>query len=409
MTRLAPAAWMAGYDHGRDCGTAHVSNRHITVGKKFFLWGNFPEAHVWDKVLTDHDGPCLELMVGCWSDNQPDYSWIAPYESRRVAQYWFPVKGIGGIKHVTVDGAANVERISPDKLLVGFHSTRELKGCTVRLLRGSELAFEERGVAIGPDTPWRKELTARADVPDQAYTAEIADGQGEVFLAYKPVGSDPRAPLPPKAENPKPPKEYSSAELAYETGLRLDQFHNGLVDPVLYYVRALAIDPAYTRANLAMGVRLARNGSFAEAKPYLERAAARATQNHARALDAAPEYYLALVERKLGNFARMEDLFWRCTWRLTHKKESYVELARLAVLRGAWKEALELVDEALVLGAKEAKLWTMKGVFLCRLDRESDARECFAEAHRLDPLEVLAVVLADGVDEALANRGLKFN
>ena len=67
-------SFMAGYDHKKQCGTAHVSNRHITVGKKFFLCGNFPEAHVWDKVLTDNDGPYLELMVGCWSDNQPDYS-----------------------------------------------------------------------------------------------------------------------------------------------------------------------------------------------------------------------------------------------------------------------------------------------------------------------------------------------
>ncbi|MBQ6338079.1 MAG: DUF5107 domain-containing protein, partial [Kiritimatiellae bacterium] len=62
-------AWIAGYDHKRNMGTAHVSNRHLTVGKKFFLWGNFPEAHVWDTVLTDSDGPYLELMVGCWSDN----------------------------------------------------------------------------------------------------------------------------------------------------------------------------------------------------------------------------------------------------------------------------------------------------------------------------------------------------
>ena len=48
-------------------------------------WGNFPEAHVWDTVLTDSDGPYLELMVGCWSDNQPDYSWIDPYETRTNA------------------------------------------------------------------------------------------------------------------------------------------------------------------------------------------------------------------------------------------------------------------------------------------------------------------------------------
>ncbi|MBR4611376.1 MAG: DUF5107 domain-containing protein [Kiritimatiellae bacterium] len=400
-------AWMAGYDHGRECGTAHVSNRHITVGKKFFLWGNFPEAHVWDKVLTDHDGPYLELMVGCWSDNQPDYSWIAPYETRRVEQFWFPVKGIGGIKNVTIDGAVNVERKSPETMLVGFHSTRALEGCTVRLLRGGELVFEERGVSIGPDAPWRKELAVRADVPDQAYTAAIHDAEDRMFLSYTPVGPDPRDPLPPKVENPKPPREYVSAELAYEVGLRLDQFHNGLVDPVPYYLRALEIDPDYTKANTAMGVRLAKLGSFAEAKPYLEKAVARATQNFTRALDAAPEYYLALAERHLGNLKRAEDLLWRCTWRQTHKKESFAELARLASLRGDWPGALELTGEALAIGTGEAKLHAMRGIFLRKLGRGDEAKAEFAEARRLDPLEVLAVALEKGVDAALENRGLK--
>ena len=323
-------AFMAGYDHGKGCGTVHVSDRHVAVGKKFFLWGNFPEAHVWDKVLTDSDGPYLELMVGCWSDNQPDYSWIAPYETRRVDQFWFPVKGIGGVKNATIDGAVNVDRLPDGRLLVGFHSTRELEGCTVRLFRDRDCVFEERGVAIGPDTPWRRELDADAGTADQRYTAAIFDAAGTAFLSYTPVGPDPRAPLPPKVANPEPPASYASAELAYETGLRLDQFHNGLVDPVPYYERALAIDPDYTRANVAMGVRLAKRGSFAEARPYLERAVARATQNFTRALDAAPEYYLALVERHLGNLRRAEDLFWRCTWRATHKKESFAELARLA-------------------------------------------------------------------------------
>ena len=436
-------AWMAGYDHGKQCGTAHVSNRHITVGKKFFLWGNFPEAHVWDKVLTDSDGPYLELMVGCWSDNQPDYSWIAPYETRRVSQYWFPVKGIGGIKNVTIDGAVNVDRLKDGRLLVGFHSTRELEGCTVRVcanaqctmhnaqctmhnaqstmengecrVRNAKCVFEERGISIDPDHPWRKEIEVPADLPDQAFTASIADASGKVFLSYTPVGPDPREPLPPKVANPKPPAEYASAELAYETGLRLDQFHNGILDPVPYYKRALEIDPDYTRANVAMGVRLAKNGSFAEAKPYLERAVARATQNHTRALDAAPEYYLALVERHLGNLKRAEDLFWRCTWRATHKKESFVELARLASLRGDWAEALARVDDAIALGRDEAKLWTMKGIFQRKLADSQDAASptsldptaCLDRAIACDPLEVLAVALSKGVDAALENRGLK--
>ena len=410
-------AFMAGYDHKKQCGTAHVSNRHITVGKKFFLWGNFPEAHVWDKVLTDNDGPYLELMVGCWSDNQPDYSWIAPYETRKVEQFWFPVKGIGGIKNVTIDGAVNVDRLADDKMLVGFHSTRVLKDCTITLFKDREAVFTEKGVAIDPNTPWYKTIAAEKGVADQRYTAAIADASGKVFLSYTPVPPQGDVELPPKVENPKPPQEYTSAELAYEVGLRLDQFQNGILDPVPYYKRALEIDPDYSKANLAMGVRFAKNGSYAEAKPYLEKAVARATQNHTRALDAAPEYYLALVERYLGNLKRAEDLFWRCTWRLTHKKESYVELARIAALKGDWQEALARIDDALALGQDEAKLWTMKGIFLRKLRVEegvfkaSNVYHSYAvkldRALKCDPLEYWAVVEKDGFEAAEKNRGLK--
>ena len=411
-------AFMAGYDHRKKCGTAHVSNRHITVGKKFFLWGNFPEAQVWDKVLTDKDGPYLELMVGCWSDNQPDYSWIAPYETRKVEQFWFPVKGIGGIKNVTVDGAVNVDRISDGEMLVGFHSTRVLGGCTVTLAKGAEKVFVEKNVKIDPDTPWCKPIKVDPAAKDQQFTASIADKDGKVFLAYTPVPPQGDVKLPPKVENPKESKEYTSAELAYHVGLRLDQFHNGILDPVPYYKRALEIDPDYSKANLAMGVRLAKNGSYAEARPYLEKAVARATQNHTRALDAAPEYYLALVERALGNLKRAEDLFWRCTWRLTHKKESYVEIARIAALRGDYEEALERINDALALGQDEAKLWTMKGIFLGKREEVRGKREggrgkreasleCFERALKCDPLEYWAVVEKDGFAAAEKNRGLK--
>ena len=430
-------AFMAGYDHGKKCGTAHVSNRHITVGKKFFLWGNFPEAHVWDTVLTDNDGPYLELMVGCWSDNQPDYSWIAPYETRKVEQYWFPVKGIGGVKNVTIDGAVNVDRHGDDKMLVGFHSTRVLEGCTVRVGRRDptpprrdgviapyrEIVFEEKGVSINPNKPWCKVIAVEKGVADQEYTASIADADGKVFLSYTPVPEvkPEDVELPPRVANPKPPHEYTSAELAYEVGLRLDQFHNGLIDPVPYYKRALEIDPDYSKANLAMGVRLAKNASYAEAKPYLEKAVARATQNFTRALDAAPEYYLAIAERYLGNLKRAEDLFWRCTWRLTHKKESYVELARIAALRGDYAEALSRIGDALALGQDEAKLWTMRGIFLRKLTGTTgvspvanvngqDVRspsDCFARAIECDPLEYWGVVERDGFAAAEKNRGLK--
>ena len=422
-------AWLAGYDHKRQMGTAHVSNRHITVGKKFFLWGNFPEAHVWDTVLTDNDGPYLELMVGCWSDNQPDYSWIAPYETRKVKQFWFPVKGIGGVKNVTVDGAVNVDRRGADELLVGFYSTRVLKDCTVTLYRGKAPVFAEKGVALDPNKPWCKPVKVPVGAADQEFTAAIADADGKVFLSYTPVGPDPHDPLPPKVENPMEPQKYTSAELAYEVGLRLDQFHNGILDPEPYYKRALEIDPGYTRANVAMGVRLAKNGSYAAAKPYLERAVARATQNHTRALDASPEYYLALVERGLGNLKRAEDLFWRCTWRATVKKEAFFEIVRLACLGGRYREAHDILEFSLYpLALDEAKVHTLHAYLHRKLKDHADALPAQRanwkvlaannqkKAFTCDPLEYWGVCEesfregqtgAEALAKAERNRGLK--
>ena len=47
---------------------------------------------MWDKILTDDDGPYIELMVGAYSDNQPDYSWLQPDEAKSFVEYWYPFR-----------------------------------------------------------------------------------------------------------------------------------------------------------------------------------------------------------------------------------------------------------------------------------------------------------------------------
>ena len=422
-------AWLVGYDHGKDAGTAHLSNRHITVGKKFFLWGNFPAAQMWDSiVLTDTDGPYLELMVGCWSDNQPDYSWIAPYETRKVKQFWYPVKGIGGVKNVTIDGAVNVERRGKDEFLVGFHSTRTMKGCTITFTENGRTVFSAKDVAIDPDHPWCRTVKVSEGVKDQAYTAAIADADGKTFVSYTPVGPDPHDPLPPEVDNPKDPKDYSSAELAYLVGLRLEQFHNGVVDPVPYYERALEIDPDYSAANVAMGLGLMKRGLFAKAEGYLRRASNRVTQNYTRAKDAEPEYLLALCLEEQGRLKEAEDLFWRVTWRATHKKEAFFEIARICCRQGRYREAHDVLEfNALPLAQDEAKVHTLHAYIHRKLKDSPEAIEMHrrdwkrfaannqAKAFVCDPLEYWGVCEAafreNGGKGALAaaeeNRGIK--
>ena len=407
-------AWLAGYDHAKNAGTVHVSNRHITVGKKFFLWGNFPGARVWDTVLTDTDGPYLELMVGCWSDNQPDYSWISPYETRTVKQYWFPVKGIGGVKNVTIDGAVNLERINPDQVLLGFHSTRVLKGAKVVLsAKGKQLYTET--IDIDPNKSWCKTLPVSKELNDQQLTGVLYDSAGTEVLAYTPVPPDPHTPLPAKVESPKPPAEYKTAEELYLTGLRLEQFHNGAHDPVPYYEEALKRDPGYSAANLALGIRRAREAKYAEAETFLRRAVARSTRNYTRARDAEPEYYLGVVCLEQGKLKEAEDLLWRAAWRDTYQRAAYAELAKLYCRQGKFRDAHQLIEDAIDRGAKEAKLHVIHSYIHRKLGQPELAASNLKKSFACDPLEYFGILercfQSDGGKRALAqaekNRGLK--
>jgi hypothetical protein len=145
---------LVGYDFGKDAGTAHWANHHVVPGKKFFLWGT---ESVWNEMLTEEDGAYLELMVGTFSDNQPDYSWIGPNEVRVTKQYWYPVKGIGGAKNLTLEGAVNIERKDKTTMMVGFNATAVYKNAKILVKAGEKVLFEKT-INIDPNTPFARDF-----------------------------------------------------------------------------------------------------------------------------------------------------------------------------------------------------------------------------------------------------------
>ena len=115
--------FMGGYDHGKQAGVVHVADHHVVCGAKLWEWSPGPTGRMWDKILTDADGPYAELMVGAFSDNQPDYSWIKPHEVKTFKQYWYPVREIGGFKYANLQGAVNLELTANGTAKVGFNTT----------------------------------------------------------------------------------------------------------------------------------------------------------------------------------------------------------------------------------------------------------------------------------------------
>ena len=111
--------FFGGYDHKAAAGIVHVANHHIAPGKKQWTWGNHAFGYAWDRNLTEPDEqgvyrPYIELMAGAYTDNQPDFSFLAPGETKEFRQYWYPIRAIGTVQqanlaaalHLSVDAGA---------------------------------------------------------------------------------------------------------------------------------------------------------------------------------------------------------------------------------------------------------------------------------------------------------------
>lgn len=72
--------FVGGYEEHIESGLLHVADHHVNAGKKQWTWGNGDFGQAWDRNLTDEDGPYIELMTGMYCDNQPDFTWLQPYE-----------------------------------------------------------------------------------------------------------------------------------------------------------------------------------------------------------------------------------------------------------------------------------------------------------------------------------------
>ena len=59
--------------------------------------------------MTDEDGPYIELMAGVYTENQPDFTWLQPYEEKSFVQYFLPYRELGVVKNASKDLLMNIE------------------------------------------------------------------------------------------------------------------------------------------------------------------------------------------------------------------------------------------------------------------------------------------------------------
>ena len=375
--------FMGGIDHGKKAGTVLTSNHRIFPGKKFWNWGNNAVARLWDQMLTDEDGTYLELMMGLFSDNQPDYSWNDPMDVRSGTMLVYPVKNLDHIKNANRDIALNMEA-GNQAVRVQAYATLIQENAKLALFRNGVEIYGD-ALNIDPSTTYEKEIPLPAGTDPLSLRVEITDWEGRSLISYQPR---PRKndPEPETYKDPPQPEEIATAQELVLRGQRLEQFGNPDFDPAAYFQEALKREPDHVQANMGMGRLRLRQGSYQEAEGHFRKAAAKAAAWYTSPKDGEPLYYLGLVLSLEGRDDEAEELLHKAAWNHEWESPAYTLLAMLDCRKGNPEGALEKLKSALEANTRNEEALFLKAVLLRKTQRQAKAFETIAALTELDPL-----------------------
>ncbi len=377
--------FFAGYDHGKEAGTVSVADHHVVPGKKFWTWGSGPRGKMWDKILTDTDGPYIELMTGAYSDNQPDYSWLQPFETKSFEMNWYPIRDIGGVKNANVDASVNLEFPANNVAKVGFCTTAEYPKAIAYLKLGEAIIIEEK-ISIGPGKPFVKEAFIMPGVlPSDLRASLVADGKELITYSPPKLKSDP---MPKPVEPAAKLADIKTIEELYLAGQRIEQFHDPGREPEPYWEEALRRDSGEARVNTALGVRKLKQAKFAAAQQHFLKAIERLTANYTSPKDGEPFYYLGFALKAQGKFDDAFDAFYKATWSEAWRAPAYFGLAEIATRRAEFSDALDYVNRSLAANELNIRALNLKAALLRQTRREKEAVATLAAAESIDPLDV---------------------
>ncbi|HRZ98502.1 MAG TPA: DUF5107 domain-containing protein, partial [Paludibacter sp.] len=368
--------FVGGYENDTQAGVLHVANHHVSPGKKQWTWGNGDFGKAWDRNLTDEDGPYIELMAGVFTDNQPDFSWMQPYEEKTFTQYFLPYRELGIVKNASKDILMNLDKVG-DKAIVKVFATSKQKDARIELV-----GFLDETLDLSPETVFEREITI-GEIPFSDLKLVVYAANGRELLSIKSEEKEEKQ--TPEASKPAfSPDETPTCEQLYLTGLHLEQYRHATYNATDYYREALRRDPSDVRNNNAMGLWLLRRGKFAESEKYFKTAIDTQLQHNPNPYDSEPRYNLGLALQYQGKNKESYDAFYKSCWNAAMQDAGFFGCAQISCLTNNLTNALEEVDKSLVRNWHNHKARVLKTAILRKLGREHEALALIEDSLKID-------------------------
>ena len=378
--------FVAGYDGGKQLGIATVADHHISPGKKMWTWGKGDFGEMWCNNLTDENGPYIELMTGVYTDNQPDFTWLNPYESREFEQYWYPIREIGDVKNASIDAAVNVEQRG-ENLFFGFNVTGSFKNTKIKVRHKNQTVFEDCA-DMTPEKAYLKEIPMNEmDLKD--VVVALYDENGKELISYKTYVRGQKQPIEPRKPVVRP-CEIESIDELYINGLHLEQYKQHNYDAKDYYLEGIRRDPSDARCNTGMARLSLKNGQFDDCIAYADTAISRLTSRNMHPKDTESMYLKGIALKAKGEYQKAYDALYMAAWDHSYGSAAYYELALIDCINGEYEEALRHLEESLNQNVNHTKALNMKAVILRHLGKKAEAENILRKVHAYDMLDMFA-------------------
>ncbi len=329
--------FVGGYDEEKRAGLLHVADHHVSPGKKQWTWGCGDFGKAWDRNLTDEDGPYFELMTGCFTDNQPDFSYLGPFESRKFTQYFMPYHDIGTVHNACRDLSLNLA-VGGGVITVNLYCSGDLGECSVNV-NGREIV---RDALRAAET---YVFTCPADGLAFRDVRISVTKDGREILAFD--GGVKGQEIPSPAVPAPLPEECETIEDCYLYGTHVEQYRHATRRAEDYYREGLRRDPADVRLNDAYGMTLYKKGLFAESETFFRRAVEKITRSNPNPPTGKYHYDLGLSLFSQNKMNEAYDAFYKATWNADTRGQAYYYLALAASRLGKRDDAACHAETAL--------------------------------------------------------------
>lgn len=366
--------FVGGYDDKLQAGILHVADHHISPGKKQWTWGCGDFGKAWDRNLTDSDGPYVELMAGCFTDNQPDFSWLDPLEEKRFTQYFMPYQKLGTVHNATKDLAMNYENGA-----VHLYATGNVGTITVSVFDKEHCVFE-KNISLHTTDFYSFDVDHAEKI--------VIKRNNLPYLEYEVNGK--KQEMPEAASAPPDPEDCKTNEDLYLYGLHIEQYRHATYAAEEYYLEGLKRDRTDIRLNNAYGKLILKRGLFKESEKYFRTAVEKSVRSNPNPYDSEPYYNLGLTLLYQNRLDESYDAFYKSAWSNACQEAAFYHLACISMRRGDTVLALEHIENAVIKNSHNFKALDLKAMILKKLGREEEANEIAKTVLEKDPLDIIS-------------------